>query len=367
MGRRPFRSASSLAAVAAGLALACGADVRTADGGGPGAGGGPPSDGRRATEPFELPASHGDLACRPLRAEPGVGEPADLFPVGDSAFGVLHARARIVELWSDAPAPLRTLAFHREGPLGVVDAAGAAVLDDGRLVLADRPRGRLKLLTPGGRDAGAVELGFPPQAVATAGGRLYVSPFLLEPDGGPLVHAVEVAGRAGTSRPVGIEPLSADDPGWTALGNLVALAGGADGSLLLAHRLAQARALLLRPGASRPLPLRLGMTGRESDKLGVRPPTPFGEEALDRIAVPVVDAVAGPGPGVLAYLTRAGRPTADGRPAKLLVRVDSAGLAGPVLRVPVDARRLLRLPRTGLWVVSDADRLWGCVEPAEAA
>lgn len=350
MDRCPVPPAPSLAGLAALLALtACGADGR------------PPAAG--AGDPAELPAPSGDLSCGPLRPEAGVGEPADLFPVGDSGFGVLYARARVIEIWSDAPSLVRTVRFEREGPRGVVDAAGAARLDDGRLVLADRPRGRLKLLGPDGRDAGAVELGFPPQAVAVAGGRLYVSPFLLEPGGGPLLHRVEVAGRGGTVRPVGVEPLGSDDPGWTALGNLVALAGAGDGSLVVAHRLARARAFLHRPGVPGLRPLRLGMAGREAAKLGVRPPTPFGEEALERIAVPVVDAASGPGPATLAYLTRSGRPGPGGRPGKLLVRVDTAGARGPVLRVPVDGRRLLRLARTGLWVISDADRLWGCREP----
>ena len=354
MDRRPVPPAPPLAVLAALLALAaCAADGR------------PSAAGAGSGEVAELAAPSGELSCGPLRPEAGVGEAADLFPVGDTAFGVLYGRARVVEIWSDAPSLVRTVRFEREGPRGVVDAAGAARLADGRLVLADRPRGRLKLLGPGGGDAGAVDLGFPPQAVAVAGGRLYVSPFLLETDGGPLLHRVEVAGRGGTVRPVGVEPLGSDDPGWTALGNLVALAGAGDGSLVVAHRLARARAFLHRPGVPGPRPLRLGMTGREAAKLGVRPPTPFGEEALDRIAVPVVDAASGPGPATLAYLTRSGRPGPGGRPGKLLVRVDTSGPRGPVLRVPVDGRRLLRLARTGLWVIADADRLWGCREPAE--
>lgn len=354
MDRRPSRFPLARLALAAGLALACGPADPSAD-----------ADAA-STGPASLPEPAGELTCRPLPAGTGGREPTDLFPAGDSAFGVLYARERVVELRSPGPGTSRTVPFDREGPRGVVDAAGAALLGDSLLVLADRPRGRLKLLTRDGRDAGFVELGFPPQAIAEAGGRLYASPFVLAPDRRALLYRVDPTPPERPVRPVGIEPLPFDDPGWTALGNMVALAGAPDGSLLLAHRLARARAYLLAPGEPRPRPVRVAMDDREASRLGVRPATPFGEEALDRIAVPVLDAAAGPGPGGMAYLTRSGDRPADGPPPRLLVRIDTSGGVASVHRVPVEGRLLVRHPRGGAWVIADAGTLWRCAEPDAA-
>ncbi len=352
MTRRPTRPPFRRLLLAALAALACGpgADRHAAE--------------PAAVGPAELPAPVAELSCRPLPPSTEGGEPTDLFPAGEAAFGVIYGGERVVEIRGADPDDVRTVAFDREGPLGVVDAAGGALLGDSLLVLADRPRGRLKLITRAGRDAGTVELGFPPQALAEAGGRLYVSPLVLEAGAGSLLYRVEPDAPERRVRPMALDPVAHDDPGWTALGNLVALAGGRDGTLVLAHRLARARGFRLAPGDPRPRPLPIAVADREASRLGVRPATPFGEEALDRIAVPVVDAAAGPGPGETAYLTRSGRRTDSGRPGKLLVRIDDGGRAGPVHRVPVDARKLVRLPGASLWIVADGEALWGCAEPA---
>lgn len=351
MGRRRFLSAPSPVVLLTVLALACGPGDRSS------------AADEAAGPPADLPEPSGELSCRPLDPDPSGREPTGLFPTADTGFGILYARDRVVELRSDVSGRVRTVAFEREGPLGVVEAAGAALLGDSLLVLADRPRGRLKLITPDGRDGGSVELGFPPQAVAVAGGRLYASPFVLEPGSGPLLWRVEPGARERPVRPIGVDPLPASDPGWTTLGNLVALAAGGDGRLLLAHRLARARAFTVGPADADPRPFRLSMTAREATRLGVRPPTPFGEEALDRIAVPVVAAAGAHGPSSLAYLTRSGRQTADGRFEKLLVRVDAAGRVEAVRRIPFDARSLVALPDARLWVLSDAETVRACVEP----
>lgn len=347
MTRRPRRFPRSRPLAAALLALACGPA-------------GPPSDGA-AEGPGPLPEPAGELACLRLPGDEG-REPSDLFPAGPGAFGVLYARDRIVEIRGPDPGVRRRVVLDRQGPLGVVDPAGAALLDGGLLAVADRPRGRIKLVTTGGADAGFVELGFPPQAVAAAGGALYVSPYVLTPDRIALLHRVEGGAPDPPVRALGVEPLAADDPGWTALGNMVALARAPDGSLLLAHRLARARAFLLPPGGTAPRPLRLAVESREAGRLGVRPPTPFGEEALDRIAVPVVDAAGGPGPGAFAYLTRSGERPADGPPPKLLVRLGSDGSVRGVHRLPVDGRLLVGAPGGG-WIVADGGGLWRCTEP----
>lgn len=348
MTRRPRRFPLLRPLAAAVLAAACGPGASASGEGG-------------THRPAGLPEAAGELACRRL-PHADAREPADLFPAGEDAFGVLYARDRIVELRGTDPTPLRTVVLDREGPLGVVDPAGAALLADSLLAVADRPRGRIKLVTLDGADAGFVDLGFPPQAVAAAGGELYVSPFVLTPDRRALLHRVATGPGGPPVRPAGVEPLAADDPGWRALGNMVALAGAPGGGLLVAHRLARARAFLVPSGGGEPRPLRLAMDGREASRLGVRPPTPFGEETLDRIAVPVVDAAGGPGVGAFAYLTRSGERPADGPPPKLLVRLEADGTVRTVHRVPVDARLLVGAPGGG-WVVADADGLWHCDEP----
>lgn len=345
MGLGPLPSRPFAGVLLAGQLLACGS-----------------AGGESAPGPTGLPEARGELACRPLTAEATGREATELFPAG-SGFGALYARERVVELWDGHTAPTREIAFDREGPAGVLDAAGAALAADTLLVLADRPRGRLKLLDLEGRDAGIVELGFPPQAVAVAGDRLFAARFVLEADDGTLLHRVEPASPAGRPRPVEIAALADDDAGWQALGNLVSLAPGAGGSLFLLHRLARARAYRLPADGGTPRPLRLALADREAARLGVRPPTPFGEEALERVAVPVVDASGDDRPGGWAYLTRSGRRTGDGRAEKLLVRMAAGGRVGAVHRVPVDGRQLLRVPAAGLWVVADEERLWGCTGP----
>ncbi len=352
MTRCPRRFPPLRPLAAAVLALACGSGASPAG-----------EDG--ADKPAALPEPAGELACRRLPDADG-REVADLFPAGEGAFGALYARDRIVEIRGTDPADRRTVVLDRQGPLGVVDPAGAALLDDSLLAVADRPRGRIKLVTVDGADAGFVDLGFPPQAVVAAGGRLFASPFVLTPDRRELLHRVEPGPPGPPVRPAGVAPLASDDPGWTALGNMVALAAAPDGSLLLAHRLARARAFVLPPGGGAARPLRLAMDGREASRLGVRPPTPFGEEALDRIAVPVVDAAGGPGPGAFAYLTRSGERPADGTPPKLLVRLEADGTVRAVHRVPVDARLVVGAPGGG-WVIADADGLWRCEGPRDPA
>lgn len=323
---------------------------------GPGGADGP---GGRATP---LPEPRGTLGCRPLTAAGSGREATELFPAG-TGFGALYGPDRSLELWSGELVRRRTVTFEREGPVGVLDASGAALLADTLLVVADRPRGRLKLLGRDGRDAGMVELGFPPQAVAVAGGRLFVAPFVLEAAGTALLHRVAPATREGRPRPVSIPALPDDDAGWVALGNLVSLAAGPGGSLFLLHRVARARAFRLPPDGGSPRPLALPVAAREARRLGDRPTTPFGEAALERIAVPVVDASGDDGPGELSYLTRSGRRGEDGAAEKLLVRLDAGGGVEAVHRVPVDGRQLLRVPAAGRWVVADAERLWACRAP----
>lgn len=310
-----------------------------------------------------LPPPTSELACRPLSPDLGPGRPTHLFGAGDGGLGVLYGDARVVELWTGSLVREATLSFDRHGPTGVLDAAGAALLGDTLLVLADRPRGRLRLLTRDGRDAGRVELGFPPQTLTAAGGRLFASPFVLTRDVVSLLHRVELDGPEPTVRPVGVAPLPSGDRGWLALGNLVALAGADDGSLFLAHRLARARAFRLRPDGGEPRAVRLALAPAEAEKLGVRPPTPFGEETLERIAVPVVDAAVGPAGGEVAYLTPSGRDAADGTPAKLLVRLGSGGKVRSVAELPVDARQLHHLPALGRWAVADETTVWTCAAP----
>lgn len=347
MERRPLRPPPLAPVLLAGLLLSCGR------------GESPPAG------PVELPEPAAELACRPLDSHPEGGEPVELFPAGDSAFGVLYAFQRIVEIRGadrERGRPL-TIRFDRQGPLGVMDPAGAALVGDSLLALADRPRGRVKLITTGGRDAGFVDLGFPVQRVAAAGGRLYAARYPLQPGGGPLLYRVDPRGPERPVRPVGIEPVDSDDTGWMALGNLLTLAGTSDGSLVAAHRVGRARAFSLAPGDTVPRPLRLALAEREASRLGHRPPTPFGEETLDRIAVPVVDATGGDAPGELAYLTRSGRRPFSEPGNRLLVRMDLEGQVRSVHRVPVEGEQVVRLPREALWIIGDTERLWGCTEP----
>lgn len=335
--------------LAAGLALACGS-------------GEPPAAGP-PTEPAELPEPAGELACRPLESHPEGGEPVQLFPAGDSAFGVLYAFERIVEIRGSGREGARTVILDSQGPLGVMDPAGATLIGDSLLALADRPLGRLKMITTAGRYAGFVDLGFPVQAVARAGDRLYAVRYALQPGGGPLLYRVDPESSERLVRPAGIEPMESDDTGWMVLGNLLKLASTVDGTLLAAHGVARARAFLVAPGDTRPRPLRLALEEREASRLGRRPPTPFGEEMLDRIALPVVDAAGGDAPGELAYLTRSGRRPFSEPGNRLLVRIDVEGSVRSVHRVPVEGEQIVRLRREALWVIGDREGLWGCSEP----
>ena len=265
----------------------------------------------------DLPGRSPAVECEPLAGpDPAPVEVGRLRAASDSTFLLVDPAAReVVELSGDG-ARLATFTLTADGPRGVALLSDAIRSGDTLLVVADAGRQRLRAFDPTGRDLWTVQLDFPPQRLAFAGGRLLITAAGMDARLPGLVYEL----RDGSPRPLAVPLARHADAIARLFINDVVLEGYADGSALVAHHFVAPRAW--RVGADngieeRSVPIAAAVAG----SIGYIPPIPIREEDLLRIAAPVIASAADPATGDLLYLTRSGRQR-DGRSEKALVRAN---------------------------------------------
>lgn len=249
--------------------------------------------------------------------EPGPVEIARLRAASDSTLLLVDPGAReIVEL---APTGTRvaTLTLAEDGPIGVALPSDAVRSGDTLVVVADAGRQRLRGFGADGRDLWTVQLDFPPQRLAFAGGRLLITAAGMDGRLPALVYEL-VAGQV---RPLEVPPARHVDAIGRLFLNDVAIEGYPDGSALVAHHFVRPRGW--RVGADGTVEaLDVPVAAAIESSIGHLPPIPFREQDMASIAAPVIASAADPRTGDVLYLTRTGRQR-DGRSEKALVRADA--------------------------------------------
>lgn len=299
-------------------------------------------------------------ACDSLAGpDPGPVQVERLHAVSDSTLLLVDPVAReVVELDRDG-SRLGVFELGADGPRSVAMLSDAARSGDTLLVIADAGRNRLRAFRPQGTDLWTLDLGFPPQRLTFAGGRLLVTAAGMDARLPALVHEV----RNGAVAALPIPLVRHVDAIARLFVNDVVLEGYPDGSALVAHHFVAPRAWRVEPRgtvSSHAVPVAEAVRA----SIGHLPPIPFREEDIGRIAAPVIASAADPETGDFLYLTRSGRQR-EGRNEKAVVRVDGRFRYVGSRLLDVNAVVLAYLPsEPGSVIVVDTDGGWfRCAAP----
>lgn len=289
--------------------------------------------------------------CSPLAGPaPAAASVAQLQPVSDTTFLLVDNVAREVALLNVRAERVWTFELAEEGPRTVARLSDAALSGDSLLVIADEGLARVRAFDPTGPELWTVDLGFPPQRVAFAAGRLLIAATAMDPRVGKLVHVLE----DGIAVPLDVTPATHADGLSRMFLNFVTLQGYPDGRAIVAHQFVEPRAWLVGTSSTERVVVPLPRAVEAS--LGFVPAMPVSEEDIGRIAAPVIASAPDRMTGDLLYLTRSGRER-DGRSEKAIIRADARlGYLGSTL-LDVNAVALAYLAN-GVAIVVDDDMGW---------
>jgi hypothetical protein len=296
--------------------------------------------------------------CRPI-PPPVPGAPAQIVGTTDGGFLVNDAVGR--RTW--ALTPERTVRFavtyDREGPLGILDPQDVALFQDTLLAFADRPARRIRLIHRSGRDAGAIDLSFPPERVASWRDGLLIAATVLTRSQASILHYWSPATGVVA---LGVSPSDVRDPRMRALANLTLLLPLEHDAAVSVHQFIVSRAVHI-DSEGRLDELSVPVLRGLADRIGRTPLPPYTEDELAEVATPALDALALPGGTGLWVLTRTGS-VRGGFAEKAILRLGPDLKAQAGLRLPVNAGHLAPGSGPGLVVVvTDRDEWHECTAP----
>ncbi|MGQ0561446.1 MAG: hypothetical protein ACT443_06175 [Gemmatimonadota bacterium] len=290
------------------------------------------------------------LACTPAAVGDSLGTVAELSARAEGGLLAVFPDDRLVLALNDELVPQRTIVFDADGPRGVATPISAVVLN-GILHVIDRQRPLIRRFRQDGTPLSAVELDFLPLHLASAGGRILITPAVVGRYPASLLFVLDRE----TAEPIDIPVRDFANVAVKMLGNMTATAALGD-RLLVAHQFMTPRAYVWRYGSrpeQRPIPLPAEL----ERSVGYVPPLPLDEAALEPVLTVALAASADPVARRFILLTRTGGKR-NGHFEKALIRTDSALNFLDAFLLAQNAGHFAYLPRRRVGVLIDDEGRW---------
>lgn len=278
----------------------------------------------------------------------------------DTSILILYSQDREALIVGADLEPRHQIRFELDGPAGVLEPTGIALVGDTLLYIADQKRRQIKALDLEGRDRGTIRLDFMPQTLQSASGRLLVTPLVIV--GHPRWLLFELEGDASRSFPLPAAQYA--DPMVSIFANMAHAATYPDGRVVVTHTMVIPFASTFTLDAPdeirrRPLPLPDGVR----ERYGYLPGSRATEEELAKLLFATIATAPDLRTGDLLYLTKTGRKRGE-HSEKALIRVDPELRHRRSYLLDINAMHLAYLAERGISLVAnEEDRWYQCPTP----